>query len=124
MDVLITIGAALISAGASIVVCVLNNRAQQKKQDIEQDKRMTEIEHKNEKMVLEMKAAHKQGLSEMSAQMQQTIAVLDCKFDDLRTKVEKHNGLIEKTYKLESDMLVVHEKIAVANHRIDDLERR
>ena len=32
-------------------------------------------------------------------------------------KVEKHNSVVERTYLLE-------EKIKVANHRIDDLERK
>ena len=35
----------------------------------------------------------------------------------LEEKVNKHNSVIERTYVLE-------EKIAVANHRIDDLEER
>ena len=34
----------------------------------------------------------------------------------LEMKVEKHNSVVERTYLLE-------EKIKVANHRIDDLER-
>lgn len=34
----------------------------------------------------------------------------------LEKKVEKHNSVVERTYLLE-------EKIKVANHRIDDLER-
>ena len=37
-------------------------------------------------------------------------------------KVEKHNNLIERTYKLEEHQGVVDEQIKVANHRIEDLE--
>ena len=37
--------------------------------------------------------------------------------EQLEKKVEKHNSVVERTYLLE-------EKIKVANHRIDDLERK
>lgn len=43
--------------------------------------------------------------------------------EQLEKKVEKHNGVIERVYKLEQEQAVQDEKIAVANHRIDDLER-
>ena len=38
------------------------------------------------------------------------------RIEQLEKKVEKHNSVVERTYLLE-------EKIKVANHRIDDLER-
>ena len=38
------------------------------------------------------------------------------RIEQLERKVEKHNSVVERTYLLE-------EKIKVANHRIDDLER-
>ena len=41
---------------------------------------------------------------------------------ELEKEVGKHNNLIERTYKLEQTAAVHDEKIAVANHRIDDLE--
>lgn len=40
----------------------------------------------------------------------------------LEEKVEKHNNIIERTYRLEEDEKIVEEKIKVINHRIDDLE--
>ena len=40
----------------------------------------------------------------------------------LEKKVEKHNNLITRTYKLEQEFAVMDEKVKVANHRIDDLE--
>ena len=39
------------------------------------------------------------------------------RIERLEKKVEKHNSVVERTYLLE-------EKIKVANHRIDDLERK
>jgi len=42
---------------------------------------------------------------------------------ELEKKVEKHNNLIERTYQLEKRADVMDEKIKVANHRIEDLEK-
>lgn len=41
----------------------------------------------------------------------------------LETKVDKHNSVIERTFKLENHIGIVTEQIKVANHRIDDLEK-
>ena len=42
---------------------------------------------------------------------------------ELERKVEKHNSIVERTYRLEDKFELVDEKIKVANHRIDDLEK-
>ena len=42
----------------------------------------------------------------------------------LETKQDKHNQVIERTFKLEEHTAVLDEKIKVANHRIDDLESK
>lgn len=44
-------------------------------------------------------------------------AVMDVKLDDLTREVRKHNQFAER-------MPVLEEKIKVANHRLDDLEKR
>ena len=41
----------------------------------------------------------------------------------LSDRVEKHNGVVERTFALEKKAEVMEEKQRVANHRIDDLER-
>lgn len=43
--------------------------------------------------------------------------VIKYRIEQLEKKVEKHNSVIERTYLLE-------EKIKVANHRIEDLEKK
>ena len=53
-----------------------------------------------------------------------TLAVLDLRLKTLEEKVDRHNNMIERTYKLEQDTALQEEKLKVANHRIDDLERR
>ena len=44
------------------------------------------------------------------------------RIEQLEKKVEKHNNLITRTFKLEQDFAVLDEKMKAANHRIDDLE--
>ncbi|MFT4146438.1 MAG: hypothetical protein QM644_18500 [Mobilitalea sp.] len=45
------------------------------------------------------------------------------RLEQLEKKVDKHNGLVERTYRLEERCTLQEEKIKVANNRIDDLER-
>ena len=45
------------------------------------------------------------------------------RLQQLEKKVDKHNTVIERTYKLEEAEAVLEEQIKVANHRISDLER-
>ena len=77
-----TIISACISAGVTLLVCMINNHGQQEK----------------------------------------IRALLEYKLEELTKRVDKHNNVIERTYKLEKAMELHEEKIKVANHRIDDLE--
>lgn len=45
------------------------------------------------------------------------------RIEQLEKKVDKHNNLVERTYHLEEKVAVNDEKIRVANHRIEDLEK-
>ena len=45
------------------------------------------------------------------------------RLEQLEKKVQAHNNLIERTYKLEERTELQEEKIKVANHRIEDLEQ-
>lgn len=45
------------------------------------------------------------------------------RIEQLEKKVDKHNTVIERTYKLEEAQAILEEQIKVANHRIQDLER-
>lgn len=71
-----TVIAAVISAIVTLIVCVINNHAQQEK----------------------------------------TRALLEYKIDELSTRVDKHNNVVERTYKLEGEMLE-------CQHDIRDLKR-
>lgn len=45
------------------------------------------------------------------------------KIEQLEKKVEKHNQVIDRVYKLEQSDAVENEEIKVINHRIADLEQ-
>ena len=46
------------------------------------------------------------------------------RIEQLEKRVDKHNSVIERVYKLEQDEAVMNEKIDVANNRIADLEHQ
>ena len=50
-------------------------------------------------------------------------ALIAYRLEQLEDKVNKHNQVIERTYRLEKQEALLEEKVAVANHRIDDLEK-
>ena len=51
-----------------------------------------------------------------------TTALVVYRIERLENQVNKHNQVIERTYKLEEHEAVTDEKIEVINHRIRDLE--
>lgn len=52
-----------------------------------------------------------------AAELKQAQAVTDTKLDALTAEVRKHNGFAER-------IPVIEEQIKVANHRIEDLEKK
>ena len=72
-----TVVVALISAGATLIVCLINNAFQAEKAE---------------------------------KQRNETIALIQYKIDELSDRVDKHNSIIERTYKLEQRAAVYEEK--------------
>ena len=56
-------------------------------------------------------------------QNKKTTALMEYKIDQLTKKVELHNNAITRLYEVEKRLGIDEEKIKVANHRIDDLEK-
>ena len=68
-------------------------------------------------------------LTDMGANLQNKISLLEMSLnharEDINTlscRVEKHNNVIERVFRLEDADKLLDERIKVANHRIDDLE--
>lgn len=55
--------------------------------------------------------------NDVQKKMEIQMAVTDTKLDELTREVRKHNNFAER-------IPVIEEKISVANHRIEDLEKR
>lgn len=53
-----------------------------------------------------------------------TIALIEFRLGELQKQVEKHNSVIERTYKLEELTAIQEEKIKTVSKRVDDLERK
>lgn len=52
-----------------------------------------------------------------------TSRLIAYRLQKLEDKVDKHNQVIDRVYRLEQHDAVLDEEIKVANHRIEDLER-
>ena len=50
-------------------------------------------------------------------------ALISYRLEQLEQKVAKHNSLVERMYNLEKREDVIEEKMRVANHRIEYLEK-
>lgn len=53
-----------------------------------------------------------------------TAKLSNYRIEQLEKKVDKHNSLVERTFRLEQQDRLLEERIKVANHRLDDLENR
>lgn len=49
--------------------------------------------------------------------------ITNYKIERLEEEVKKHNNLIERMFAVEQQTAILDEKVRVANHRIDDLEK-
>jgi len=57
------------------------------------------------------------------AQQDKSTALIAYRLEQLEQKVQAHNNLVERMYHLEERTELQEEKIRVANHRINDLEK-
>lgn len=55
---------------------------------------------------------------------QKAAALMAYRIEQLEKKQDKYNNLQERTHNLEQGHAVLEEKVRVANHRIEDLEKR
>lgn len=68
-------------------------------------------------------ASRAQG-KQMDTKLQVGLAEMRKDIQALRDETKKHNGLIERTYKLEADVGRLQDEEHRQNRRIEDLERR
>ena len=56
--------------------------------------------------------------------MEIKLALINQSIETLSERVNKHNNLIDRTYKLEEQAALLEKDMKVANHRITDLEAK
>lgn len=97
--------AAIITGIVAIIVCVANNIVT-----------IWQVNKKHASQIEEQRKSHAE-----------TIELITYRLRELERKQDKHNNLMERVFKLEGKMdllgAVTSEKIKVANHRIEDLEK-
>ena len=79
---------------------------------------MRQYRLKNSEMVTKAIDEVKDTVTSNNADIQQHLALIDLKIQTLSDRVEKHNGVIERTYKLEQDSAVQAEQIADIRSRL------
>jgi hypothetical protein len=52
------------------------------------------------------------------------INLINWRLKQLEKRVDKHNNVVERQYKIEENQAILTEQIKVANHRIKDLEEK
>lgn len=56
------------------------------------------------------------------AQAEKTLALIEYRLDELTKAVSKHNGLIDRVYKLETEAQRHDDELRRVNHRLESLE--
>jgi len=56
--------------------------------------------------------------------MEIKLALINQTIQTLSDRVDKHNSVVDRTYKLEEQTALLEKDINVANHRIKDLEEK
>ena len=121
----------LVTTLATLQVTMRKDRDKQR-DDIKAE--LIKYHEKNREEILDIRQNDLRNLRDdvtsMAANLQQKIAVIELELGHTRndittlsTRVEKHNNVIERVYSLETKAAVFEEKMKVANHRLDDLEK-
>lgn len=125
------------SLGASILVYLSNIkkiRADQGKFQADQISKQNEKIENMQKDIQQTLATHKEeyikeineihnSITDIKTEYSRNQAIMELKIDNLEKKQDKHNNLIERTYKLEKDSEVLKQALTAADRRIGDLEK-
>lgn len=89
---------------------------------------LAEIKENFKETIAELKKDFKDKLQELKDNIYEKMNTNARNFkehiDRLEEKQDKHNSIIERTYRLEKNEELHEEQIKVANHRIEDLEHK
>ena len=91
----------LIAAGATLLVCLINNHYQHKQFEAQVQQQREESEQKHN----------------------ETISLVTYRLEQLEKKQDMHNNAVSRLYEVEKRLGIDEEKIKVSNHRIEDIEQ-
>ena len=123
-DAYIPIINTLISSAISLIVAFGTWHISMKKDREKQTEEVKEMLMKHREEYLNGIQNVQDDITQVNATIQNQIGVIEVKIDTLSKRVDRHNNVIERTYALEQKTAVQEEQIKVANHRIDDLEKK
>lgn len=117
----------LISIGGWAVTLIgyimVDKREKQKQMDKFKDEIVSTLNIHREEYIRGINDV-KDDITDLRATYQQTQAILELKIDALEKKQDAHNSVITRVFNLEAAQKLQEEQIKVANHRIDDLEKK
>lgn len=118
-SIILAVIPAIISAAAALIVCLINNWHQRKRDECtraaDKEQQQADLTAHLEEIIANQ--------NESTNQIHNQIEMMRYQLSELTKHVEKHNNVIERTYELEKRTEIQEEKIRVANHRIGDLEK-
>lgn len=121
---------AIIGAVVTLLCGVLTFIPAMKKIKNEQSKDLEAFKHEMRKTMSDVQDNYAKSLSEilsmvtdLKASYQQSIAIIQLQIETLEKKQDKHNSIIERTYKLEEQIAVLDNREKVSENRLEDLER-
>lgn len=129
--IIVAIISGAVALVGSILTFIISMKQIQNKQREEQAKQLEQLRTDLTKKLEEHRTEYINGITEvkdkisdMKAAYQQTSTVMGLKIDALEKKQDVHNSLISRMYEAEKKVDLQEEMIKVANHRIEDLEKR
>lgn len=101
MDILTVILPSLLTGIVTLAVCVINNNSARQRQIDD----------------------FKQILAQQKAESDKTIALMECRINELTKQVAEHNNLITRTYDLEKLAVQYGEMMKNMEKRLDQIEK-
>ena len=113
---------AVLSAAVSLIVAFGTWHVSMKKDreaQVEEVKKT--LEKHREEYLTEIRSVQ-DDISQVNATVQSQIGIIEYEIKTLSDRVDKHNNVIERTYKLEQGGALRDERISNIEHRVDRLE--
>lgn len=134
--IVVAIISGVVSSFSAILVFITNEKSRKQKMEESHKEQLKATEESIKKTLDEHRAEYLDGIekinkridgledsfTDLQALYQSTSAVVSLKIDQLEKKQDKHNSIIERTYKLETDVEVLKQRETASEKRLRELE--